>query len=412
MKPSQTNISGRSDACLAAVVLLAGSVIAAYYLRALWTFDEKGFSILSGGLPYWDFSNLWAGARMALDGHVAYLFDVDAYRMTLRTLFSPDLPNQEWSYPPSILLLGAPLAALPIFPAYLVWTFGTVFCLWLAIRPLRLGRIAGLAVVLSPAVVMNAIFGQNGALTTALLIGGLVAAPGRPVLAGMMFGLLTIKPHLGILVPFCLLASGNWRAILAASATTFAIAAITALFFGFAVWPQFFAETRTLMTGIMEAPYPQPYHSNAITVFFTARAAGFGLAAAYGLQTVMSVAAIAAVTWLWLPGRETEHRERVVLTAVLAILATPYGYTYDTISVAVVVAFLFMATARPPRAILGIFWVYAFFAHILNNAGFSFGVLVPLSLAAWMLASIWARGRIRQLPREPSIAHRKPHTAS
>jgi hypothetical protein len=73
---------------------------------------------------------------MALDGHIPYLFDAETYRAALRTMFSPDLLDQEWSYPPSILLLGAPLAALPIFHAYLVWTFGTALCLWLAIRPL------------------------------------------------------------------------------------------------------------------------------------------------------------------------------------------------------------------------------------------------------------------------------------
>jgi hypothetical protein len=251
---------------------------------------------------------------------------------------------------------------------------------------------------------MNAIFGQNGALTAALLIAGLLAAPGRPVLAGLMFGLLTIKPHLGILIPLCLLASGNWRAILAASATAVAIAAITGTLFGFAVWPQLFVETKALMTGIMEAPYPQPYHSNAITVFFTARAAAFGLMTAYGLQIATTVAAIAAVVWLWVPWRKVDHRERVVLTAVLSILATPYGYTYDTIGVAVAVVFLFTTTARPPRLVLGVFWLYAFFAHILNNAGIFVGVLVPLSISVWMLTSIWARERQPDGPREPSTA--------
>ncbi|MBN9273748.1 MAG: DUF2029 domain-containing protein, partial [Mesorhizobium sp.] len=89
-------------------------------------------------------------------------------------MFSPLLPDQEWSYPPSVLLFGAPLAALPILPAYLIWTFGTVFCLWLAVRPLKIGPVAELAIVLSPAVMINAIFGQNGALTAALLLGGLL----------------------------------------------------------------------------------------------------------------------------------------------------------------------------------------------------------------------------------------------
>ncbi|WP_245456253.1 glycosyltransferase family 87 protein [Mesorhizobium sp. M2A.F.Ca.ET.043.05.1.1] len=386
------------------VVSIIGLWMAEFYLSSLWTLNSKGFSELSHRLPYWDFTNLWAGSRMAMDGHVALLFDADGYRAALRGMFSPNLPNQEWSYPPNILLLGVPLATLPILPAYLIWTVGTVLCLWLAIRPLRLGAALELAIVLSPAVIWNSVFGQNGALTAALLIGGLAAAPKRPLLAGVLFGLLTIKPHLGILVPFCLLASGNWRAILAAVCTSVVIAVATGLFFGFDVWHLFLTETRPLMTAIMEAPYPQPYQYNAITVFFTARAVGFGLGPAYAVQAVATVASIAAAAWLWRPGRLVSHQERVALTAVLAILATPYGYTYDTIGVAVAVAILATMVSRPPRLILAICWLWPFVAHLFTHGGYCLGVLIPLFIAGWMLLSVWTRGRKAQFSGEPSLA--------
>lgn len=393
MAASRIRARSLLDVAVVTVVSIVAFWMAEYYLRVLWTVGPDGFSALSKKLPYWDFTNLWAGSRLALQGHVDVLFDVDAYRAALRAMFSPDLPDQEWSYPPSVLLIGAPLAMLPILPAYLIWTFGTVLCLWLAVRPLKLGSMAGLAIVLSPAVIWNVVFGQNGALTTTLLIAGLSMAPRRPVLAGIMFGLLTIKPHLGILVPFCLLASGNWRAIVSACATTFLVAVVTGLFFGFDVWPRFFTETQALMTGIMEAPYPQPYQHNAMTVFFSARAARLSLGAAYGLQAVATTFAIAAVVWLWRPGRKVEHPERVVLTALLALLATPYGYTYDSISVAVAVAMLSMMVSRPPRLLLAACWLYAFVGHILNNAGICVGFVVPLFLAGWMLLSIVAADR-------------------
>ncbi|TIU70785.1 MAG: DUF2029 domain-containing protein, partial [Mesorhizobium sp.] len=288
--------------------------------------------------------------------------------------------------------------------AYLVWTFGTVLCLWLAIRPLKLGALVELAVVLSPAVIWNSIFGQNGALTMALLIGGLAVAPRRPLLAGVLFGLLTIKPHLGILVPFCLLASGNWRAIFAAIVTTVAVVLATGLFFGFDVWRLFLTETRPLMTAIMEAPYPQPYQYNAITVFFTARALGFGLTAAYGAQAVATIISIAIAVWLWRPGRQVSHQERVALTAVLAILATPYGYTYDTISLAVAVAMLAAMTSRPPRLILAICWLWPFVTHYFTWGGYCVAVLVPLFLAAWMLSTIWTGSRKAEISAKPSLA--------
>jgi hypothetical protein len=404
MEPNWIRARSLLDVAFVTVVSMIGIWMAEIYLSMLWNLDGRGFSELSHRLPYWDFTNLWAGSRMTIDGHVALLFDVDAYRAALRAMFSPDLPNQEWSYPPNILLLGVPLATLPILPAYLIWTAGTILCLWLAIRPLRLGAAVELAIVLSPAVIWNSVFGQNGALTTALLIGGLAVAPKRPLLAGVLFGLLTIKPHLGILVPFCLLASGNWRAVFAAAATTVVITVATGLFFGFDVWRLFLTETRPLMTAIMEAPYPQPYQYNAITVFFTARAIGFGLTAAYGMQAVATIISIAIVVWLWWPGRQVSHQERVVLTAVLAILATPYGYTYDAIGVAVAVAMLATMVSRPPRLILAICWLWPFVTHYFTWGGYCVAVLIPLFLAAWMLLSIWTRGRKTELAAEPSLA--------
>ncbi|TPJ67408.1 DUF2029 domain-containing protein [Mesorhizobium sp. B2-6-1] len=393
MAPANETAPSRSDLRFAALVVCTGILIGLRYHLALWTFDAHGFSELSDRLPYWDFTNLWAGGRMALDGHVAFLFDVDSYRAALRRMFSPDLPNQEWSYPPSILVFGTPLALLPILPAYLAWTFATILCLWLAVRPLRLGAAAELAVLVCPAVFINAIFGQNGALTTALLISGLVAAPKQPILAGFLFGLLTVKPHLGILVPFCLLASGNWRAIAAAAVSSAALFAVTGAWFGFDVWRLFWTETRPLMTAILEAPYPQPYQSNAATMFFLARSCGSGLATAYAMQAVATIAAISAAIWIWLPRRQVEHRERVVLTAVLATLATPYGYSYDTIGLAVAVAYLFATRSTMPRILLTLVWLYPTVAHLINNAGLGIGVLVPLCLSAWMLADIRRRER-------------------
>ncbi|RWM03882.1 MAG: DUF2029 domain-containing protein [Mesorhizobium sp.] len=404
MEPSWIRTRSLLDVAIVTVVSLIVLWMSEVYLTDLWNLNSKGFSELSHRLPYWDFTNLWAGSRLAIDGHVAVLFDVDAYRAALRGMFSPDLPNQEWSYPPNILLLGVPLATLPILPAYLVWTFGTVLCLWLAIRPLKLGALVELAVVLSPAVIWNSIFGQNGALTTALLIGGLAVAPRRPLLAGVLFGLLTIKPHLGILVPFCLLASGNWRAISATIVTTVAVVLATGLFFGFDVWWLFLTETRPLMTAIMEAPYPQPYQYNAITVFFTARAIGFGLTAAYCAQAVATIISIALAVWLWRPGRQVSHQERVALTAVLAILATPYGYTYDTIGLAVAVAMLAAMTSRPPRLILAICWLWPFVTHYFTWRGYCVAVLVPLFLAAWMLFTIWTGSRKAEISARPSLA--------
>ena len=111
------------------------------------------------------------------------------------------------------------------------------------------------------------------------------------------------------------------------------------------------------------------------------------------MQAVATIAAIAAAIWVWLPWRQVQHGERVVLTAVLATVATPYGYSYDTVGLAVAVAYLFSTRANMPRLFLALVWLYPAIAHLVNGVGLGIGVLVPLSLSAWMLAEIRARER-------------------
>ena len=67
-------------------------------------------------------------------------------------------------------------------------------------------RASGLLfLAVAPGVAVCVFFGQNGFYTAALLIGGLMCLDRRPVLAGVLFGILTIKPQLGLLLPVILL---------------------------------------------------------------------------------------------------------------------------------------------------------------------------------------------------------------
>lgn len=367
---------------IAALVLVAfcGALGLTIYWR-LWLLDEDGLSIVSSKSPYWDFTNLWMGGKLALAGQVDTIFDPDAYRAALRALLHPNLPDQEWSYPPSMLLVGAPLALLPLSLAYLTWTVATLLGLVLALRQLKLPWQAQLAILVSPAVLLNMTFGQNGAMTAALLLAGLALAPARPVLAGMLFGLLTLKPHLGLLVPFCLIASHNWRAFAAAAATSCALFVATGLFLGFSSWSRFLADTVPLMTSIMDAPYPQIYHANAFTPFIFARWAGLGVTASHLFQAAASALAIAAAVWLWRPGREVTAQLRVALTGLLAIVATPYGYSYDSIPMMVAIAALYLAQPRPSVGLLGIFWVLPLLVNRLHYYGFGLVGIAPAILA-------------------------------
>ena len=159
------------------LVAIIGIVVGLSYHIALWKLTPDGTSFVTSTTPYWDFNNLWTGARLAITGRVDLLFDVNAYRMAMDQLFGVDLPGSEWSYPPNMLLVGAPLALLPPFVAYWVWTLGSLLLLHIALRNFRLPPLLHLAALLSPVVFINAIFGQNGTFISALLLLGLYNVP-------------------------------------------------------------------------------------------------------------------------------------------------------------------------------------------------------------------------------------------
>lgn len=371
------------------LVWLAGTLIGLNYLRLAWTLDGNGLSVMTGRLPYWDFTNLWGGGRLALQGNVGHLFDVEAYRPALRTLLSPLLLDQEWSYPPSMLLLGAPLAALPVFPAYLAWTGVTLALLLVVAGWLGLKGWQGLLLLAAPPVIFNVLFGQNGALTSSLLLGGLLLAPTRPLLGGLPLGLLTVKPHLGILVPFCLMVAGNYRAVASATVTGLAMVVLSGAVFGWETWPLFFSETNPMMRAILEAPYPQGYQMNAMTVFSLVRSLGAGLGTAYLVQGLFTAVAVAAVIWLWRGAMPVEHDVRVSITGLLALCATPYGYTYDAIPLAIAVLVL-GRRQLVPMLLLAVGWLYPLMNHVVAMNYPSLGVLVPALMAT---ASVWAVSR-------------------
>lgn len=373
----------RAELNFARFVVISALLLSLGMYSNVWNIGPNGLSEFSEGTPYWDFSNLWSGSRMALQGQIGFLFDVDQYRATLRAMFHPDMLNQEWSYPPSILLIGVPISLLPIFWSYVVWTFGTIICLHFAVKSANLPLFAHLAVLAAPSVIVSATFGQNGSLTGALLIGGLMAMRARPVLAGVLFGILTIKPQLGILLPVCIIASFNIRCLISAGLTTIAIALLTGVFFGFDVWPHFFTDTRAIMTEVLQFSFPYPYQINQFTYFVLCRSLGLGLTASYIVQGIATLACIIAVFYLWWPANRVDHLSKVSLTAMMSIMATPYGYSYDTVPFSFALAVWYLRAPSPNNMVFAIMWLVPLMTPWINTYIGCICVLFPSALAIY-----------------------------
>lgn len=377
------------------LVFIIGMCLGVIYYRNIWALDAQGLSTVSGTTPYWDFNNLWTGGRLALEGHVDWLFDMEKYRPAMKELLGPNIPEQEWSYPPSMLLIGVPLALFPPTIAYFIWTIGSLLMLHFAIRPLKLAPMFHLAILLSPMVFVNAVFGQNGTFISALLITALVQAPKRPILAGICIGVMTLKPQFGVLIPFLLISSGNWKAFITAGVTGVALAVATGLFFGFDVWHGFITQTQPMMREFMEAPFYHPYQVNSVTPFTQARALGGNLLVAYGVQAVISLFAIGFAIWLWRPERVIASGHRVAFTLILTMMATPYGYTYDMVAVGAAIVIFTASTKRLVwEPMLALVWMYPMYNHLLAwNYRMNIGALVVGALFL-LVYFTWRRDRV------------------
>lgn len=307
-------------ACFAGV-LSAVVFIAAYVATLSPPFDALGFVIGH------DFVNVWMGAGAALKGHPSALFDFAHYQTMLRGAFGPTPPHN-WSYPPSLFLFIWPLGLLSYLWALAAWSIAGLAAYLFAAAPKGGDWRAVLLIVAAPAVMMNLFAGQNGFFSAALMIGGLSLSDRRPRLAGVLFGLMTLKPQLAVLLPVMLAVSGRWRVLAAAAATAMPLFAATGLIFGFAIWADYVRLALPVQTAIMNveggfAPAMMP------TIFVGARMIGVPVAAAYAAQGAVSLAALAAVIWTSAKGRDPVLSQALFVTATF--LATPYAFSYDMV---------------------------------------------------------------------------------
>ena len=135
--------------------------------------------------------------------------------------------------------------------------------------------------------------GQNGFLTAALLGGALVQLDRRPLVAGILFGLLAYKPQFGLMIPIVLVASGRWRTFAAAAATVAVLALATTLAFGPHVWQAFLDSTRFTRLVALEQGDTGWYKIQSL--FAWARMWGAPIPLAYALQGALVVALGAAL---------------------------------------------------------------------------------------------------------------------
>lgn len=276
------------------------------------------------GMPFGgDFVAFWAAGRLALDGRAAEAFDHPVFFAAQDAAIQGNHAHFLWNYPPSYQLWMAPLALLDPIPACLLW-WGVTIPLYLAALFAVLPRwetvLVGLA---TSAALLNLAHGQNGFLLTGIFVLGLSALlGGRQVLGGAVLGMLTVKPHYAVLVPFALASARLWPALGAFVASTAAWLLLAIGVLGAHVFTAFVANLALVRSAMAGATFP---YGKLVSPHVTALTLGAPPAVAGALQLGIALAAVGTVLWAW--RRPSDHAAAVLLAATPLI--SPYFYDYD-----------------------------------------------------------------------------------
>ena len=330
--------------------------------------------------PATDFFALWTYARLVLEHPAAELYDPVRLHALQVALGLAPADWKPFPYPPTFLLLSWPLGLLPPGGAYFAWVGLTLAgFVWAAAGP-RFRPAHVLLLLVAPATTVSVVAGQSGFLSGALLVGGMRLVGRRPWLGGMLLGLLTYKPQLGLLVPVALVASGCWRGLLAAGLTTLAMTAAATAAFGVEVWGDWLAALPGYSAGFAaraDLLRLQP------TVLANLLLLGVPDAAAHALQWTASAGAAAAA---WLAFRRGVTPAAIAVLIGAGFLANPHAFFYDMPMMTAAVLLLGDAPALGEAAFL-LLVLCTPAAMVWTSASISLPVLVAFPLyALWRSA--------------------------
>lgn len=339
-----------------------------------------------------DFGVYYTAGQMARSGDVANLYNTAIQHAALEINLNRILPPAPWLYPPTFLLLIAPLSTLPYTTALVTWLIITfalaIFALYLLV-PKR--KSLALLAIGFPGVLMNLRWGQNGFLNTALLGFGLYFLESNPIAAGLMFGLLTYKPQIALFAFLVLFISKKWRVLTWAVVFSISFALLSGVVFGLDTWVQFSQTFSTSAKGLLDNTFfglagVQP------SMFINLSLAGIKDSINYIVLGVTGIAVAGATGWVW------KHTERIALKATTLCAGTfliiPYFLQYDLMILSIPLVLLAYDCieygSRPADfLLLFVLWTIPILDLVsIRLANFHICPFILMTLIIWVIARI------------------------
>jgi hypothetical protein len=313
-------------------------VAVAYALSLAWRLAKGQWILLPDGRPRCiDFGWMWLNGHIAVSGDPAQIFNYSTFSAAQLALFGEGNCTffSPFGYPPTFLFFTYPLGFLPYLVAFAVWVLATLALYGTAVYAIIPRRTAVIAAIAPFFVAVNADFGHNGFITAALFGFSLAFLERRPWLSGILLGLLTYKPHLGVLFPLALLVSRNWRALASATATGLIFGIGAAIAFGSEGWSSFFHTLLYRQSSLSpDAEVPLALHSTFGLLRWAEASAQVSWA---GHLTVASIVGM-TVCVVW--AKPIPFPVKATILCIGSAMVAPHILFYDLCILSIAVAFL------------------------------------------------------------------------
>lgn len=268
-----------------------------------------------------DFPLHYTASFLSLSGEAGVVYDYSRFRSVEKNLTGGG--PHPWPYPPTALLLDLPLALAPYFVSLAVWlmvTLGLYLLVLYRLAPHPLTLIWALAFF---GTFENFFFGQNGFLTAALLGGGLLFLEVSPIKSGLLFGLLSYKPHIALLIPLALIIGKRWQVLAMTLFSGLILILISIAVFGFDIWLLFLNNIAKTITNL---------HTESLwfampSIFAATRFAQYSQSVAWILHGIGMVSALLLLAWTW--SRQTSQANQTAALVIAILLFSPHIWYYD-----------------------------------------------------------------------------------
>jgi len=367
-----------------------------------------------------DFSQLWLGGRMLVAGRTAALYDPEVQKAVYRQADPQGRAPAVWTqrdqmigsffYPPMTAAVYSTLSWLPLTTAsvvngYLNIGFALLSAWFLshALTPCVSFRTAALAILVFPACFVALALGQNALASLAVILAAWhLCSRRRDLAAGLVLGLLVLKPNWLLAVAWIPLIHGRWRLSLGVMTTSATLVAGTAVMVGLQPFHRYLILLDD-MSILQELPaYNLALTYNGVSLFRK----WLGVAPLSDCVGWCSSLLIIMTTWrltrgLWRPG--TADLQRLLACSFLAAMwVNPHLFYYDlTLTVPAVTVMVlecrrFGTAGRLATAAI----VAVAYAGLPWDQRWSWGHLCPvptlatLSMWLWFVALLAARSNM------------------